>query len=101
MLCQGISAQSQKLLPDAGQRLESLLPIVAEVLDLCAKRLAIKINNLTAFNLVSLTAHLAAVASSPGASGCRWSPPPELLHSVVAQLDMKRYDLPQGFLWRA
>jgi len=130
MLCQGISAQSQRLLPDAGQRLESLLPIVADVLeakptaitlvtilgslarcpaseqcsqvlDLCAKRLAMKINNLTAFNLVSLTAHLAAVASSPGASGCRWPPPPELLHSVVAQLDMKRYDLPQGFLWRA
>eukprot|EP00933_Yihiella_yeosuensis_P062057 TRINITY_DN64989_c0_g1_i1.p1 TRINITY_DN64989_c0_g1~~TRINITY_DN64989_c0_g1_i1.p1 ORF type:complete len:512 (-),score=140.39 TRINITY_DN64989_c0_g1_i1:73-1503(-) len=124
MLCQGISMQPARKLPDAGKRLKNLLPQVnaaisakptattaaqllgslarcepceerTAALDVCAARLAAKAHELQAHMLVNLAGSIATVSKSG------WTISPELLKEVSRQLDMKRYDLPQGVLWRA
>merc|ERR1712176_1730228 len=125
MLCQGIAAQPQSLLPDAGARLEAILPQMSTVLksstptavtasttlaavlrclsspertavlEACAESLSVRAHHLTAPALVSLTSALARLGSGG------WEPPQALLLNVEKQLDIKRYDLAPGKLWRA
>jgi hypothetical protein len=80
------------------QLLDSLRFCVAptrdDVLSACASRILTQISAFTAMNLVLLSESLAALSE-------QWTSPPALLAAIADNLDMKRYDLPQGELWRA
>ncbi|CAE7323508.1 Zdhhc9 [Symbiodinium natans] len=122
MLCQGIAMQPS--LSDASKRLEELLPEVqaslqepevpsAEsavqilwslsrckssrdgVLAACDKVLSTRATELSANLLVRLAEGMAAVSRTG------WEPSQALVQKVSYLLDMKRYDLPRGKLWRA
>ncbi|CAJ1379844.1 unnamed protein product [Effrenium voratum] len=123
MLCQGIALQPPSALPDASERLEALLPQVHEALKAkptavsaaqifwslsrcsCPARdevlqaadecLAARAVDLSADLLVNLAESMAAV----GRTG--WQPSRKLVARVSSLLDMKRYDLRPGKLWRA
>eukprot|EP00927_Polykrikos_kofoidii_P039266 TRINITY_DN33688_c0_g1_i1.p1 TRINITY_DN33688_c0_g1~~TRINITY_DN33688_c0_g1_i1.p1 ORF type:complete len:734 (-),score=110.97 TRINITY_DN33688_c0_g1_i1:168-2264(-) len=127
MLCQGIASQPKSLLPDAPARIQALLPQVAaalsarppaaklatsfiasltrcpsaplrnEALTLCAERLCSRAKDLPCRDLVALTEDLAYLASPAGG---KWVVPEALLLAVVRQIDIKRYDLQSGILWR-
>ena len=125
MLCQGIAAQPDRLLPDAPARLEALLPHVSAALtqeptavtaaqllgslgrcpatparglalDACAGQLARRMPDLQAPALVSLAVSLVPLAASSG-----WTPAQPMLRALSRQLDIKRYDLAPGVLRRA
>lgn len=124
MLCHGIAAQPPRLLPDAAQRLQALLPKIdsaldanstalsvvqilaslarcspceerSTVLDKCAQFLSSKAYELPAPSLVLLATSAADVARSG------WTVPHALSKAVGQRLDIKRYDLAPGTLWRA
>lgn len=129
MLCQGLVGQPADIVPDISARVEALLPALQEslsrapsavsaaqilgclvripgterrnaALDTCAEMLVVRAGDLGAMSLVSLAQATAITAKSP-VIGLAWTPPPELLHEVHLQLDMKRYDLKPGTLWKA
>ncbi|CAK0896329.1 unnamed protein product [Prorocentrum cordatum] len=129
MLLGGIAAQPPEALPDAPARLRSLLPLAAAAasarttaqtaaqllgalprcpdgaeraaaVEACAARLAVCARDLPARSLVSLAGALAALSpreggAAPGAGAAA------LLAALPVLLDIKRYDLPPGVLWRA
>ncbi|CAE7373665.1 Zdhhc9 [Symbiodinium microadriaticum] len=123
MLCQGIAMQPSSLLLDASERLEALLPEVQKALQekptaesaaqilwslsrctsssrrgvfaACDEVLVARAAELPASLLVRLAEALAA-ASRTGVT-----PSKALINKVSHHLDMKRYDLPPGKLWRA
>lgn len=126
MFCQGVAAQPKDLLPNGAEMLQAVLPalnvalstkpsvitasmLVASllrcppseqrnsVLDTCSKRLLDKGHDLSAPALVSLSGVLARWVAAPGG----WQPPQPLTSKVAELLDMKRYDLRPGVLWRA
>lgn len=127
MLLQAIASQPPSMVPDADARLEACLPQVSAALaaqprtvtasqllcslircpssaardaalDDCVLRLERRAGDLSAPGLVQLSEALAAFAASGGVA---WKPPPSMLRKVAFHLDIKRYDLGPGILWRA
>lgn len=122
-LCQGIAMQPSTTLPDASERLVSLIPQVRRALEAkptavstaqifwsysrCSfderdavlkdadARLTERAIDLTADLLLNLVEAMEAI----GRTG--WSPSEALVQKVSYLLDMKRYDLQPGKLWRA
>lgn len=122
-LCQGIAMQPSTTLPDASERLVSLIPQVRRALEAkptavstaqifwsysrCSfderdavlkdadTRLTERAIDLTADLLLNLVEAMEAI----GRTG--WSPSEALVQKVSYLLDMKRYDLQPGRLWRA
>ncbi|CAK9081984.1 unnamed protein product [Durusdinium trenchii] len=124
-LCQGIAMQPSKTLPDAGKRLAALLPQVCNAfkakpsaistvqlfwslsrcaadsgerdaaLKLADEQLRSRAENLPAALLINLAEAMETV----GRTG--WAPSAALVKKVSSLLDMKRYDLQPGKLWRA
>lgn len=122
-LCQGIAMQPSTTLPDASERLVSLIPQVRRALEAkptavstaqifwsysrCSfderdavlkdadARLTQRAIDLTADLLINLVEAMEAI----GRTG--WSPSEALVQKVSYLLDMKRYDLQPGKLWRA
>eukprot|EP00439_Symbiodinium_sp_Y106_P060043 s3090_g8.t2 len=123
MLCQGIAMQPPSLLLDASERLEALLPEVEKALQekptaesaaqilwslsrctsssregvfaVCDEVLSARAAELPASLLIRLAEALAAVSRTG------LNPSQALIKKVSYLLDMKRYDLPSGKLWRA
>lgn len=127
MLCMGIAAQPPKFLPDAPERIQALLPHIHaaiqdhssaltaaqllgslvicpsttardDALGVCAERLESRVHDLNARSLLRLAEVFGALASAKGAG---WFPPKKLVIRTAEQLDIKRYDLPDGRLGRA
>lgn len=71
-------------------------------LQACADVLATRGRDLEATSLLGLAQSLAhAAKATPAAGQEAWAPPGALLQELQVQLDMKRYDLPPGVLWKA
>lgn len=127
MLCQGLSAAQAVDTSSASRRLSAILPKAAialelgpaalttaellgslavacpatadrdDVLSKCASHLTTVARTLPATSLVNLAGALSALAGETPP----WSAPQSLLDEIAVQLDIKRYDLAPGVLWKA
>jgi len=123
MLCRGLSSQTTSALPDRARRLQQLLPEIGVALrskptcvttvqllhslvlfpaseerdaslEICAGHIAERACDLSAATMVPLTESLATLAD-------HWTVPSKLVLALAHQLDIKRYDLRPGTLFRA
>jgi len=123
MLCRGVASQTTTSLPDRATRLQQLLPDIGvalrskptcvttvqllhslvccpaseerdAALTMCAEHIAERACDLSAATMVSLAESLATLAG-------QWKVPPKLVLALARQLDVKRYDVRPGTLFRA
>jgi len=123
MLCRGVASQTTTALPDRAMRLQQLLPHVGvalrskptcvtavqllhslvlcpaseerdAALTTCAEHIAERACDLSTATMVPLTESLANLAD-------QWTIPPKLVLALARQLDIKRYDVRPGTLFRA